>query len=186
MDSYRFSNWDRRCGFDRRRGPRRVREIPVITNQRRRTDRREASRDRRLIPGANLPQPVGRFRQAAAILAPGVLQRRSHVHAPNFKVLARRATNATVYSAWEEADAVADGADYRPIRGRTYRRIGSALHVFESLDQIEEAERFYTEECRRAYEVIYGQHPEFKGTGIEMDGEVILEVNGNGSRHRGR
>lgn len=179
-DSYRFSNWDRRCGIDRRRGERRLREVAVLVERRNSADRRTKPRDRRLTPGASLPQPVGRFRRAAAILAPGVLERRSGVHAPNFKVLARHGRYGTVYSAWEEADAVADGAEYRPIRGRSYRRIGTALHMFESVERIDEAEHFYDREYQRAYAIIYAQHPEIRGVAIERDGEVILELSRNG------
>ena len=120
-----------------------------------------------------MPQPVGRFRQAAVILEPGVLQRRPGVHVPDYKVLERIRGSQTIYSAWQEADAVADGADYRLIRGRSYRRIGSALQDLTSIDHIDEAERFYEEECQRAYRVIYSQHPELAGQGAEGNGEVV-------------
>jgi len=52
--------------------------------------------------------------------------------------------------------------------------------VFESVEQIDEAEQFYEQECERAYAIIYGQHPEIQGVAIERDGEVILELRRNG------
>ncbi len=180
VDSYRFSNWDRRAGFDRRRGPRRVRDEPVLIDRRNQTDRR--CHQRRLTSKPHMPQPVGRFRQAAAILEPGVLECRPGVNAPDYKVLERLRESTTIYSAWQKADAVADGADYRLIRGQSYRRIGSALQDITSVDQIDEADRFYQEECQRAYLIIYGQHPELAGRGVEGDGEVVVggSANGNG------
>jgi len=171
---YRFSNWDRRSGFDRRRGPRRLRPQPVLPERRRDGDRRVFDRQRRLGYGANRPQPVGRYRFIASILAPGLLRARSPVARPRFRVLARPADDYVVYSAWEEAEPAADGAEYTILGGHPFRRIGTIIQTVEQLADVDSAADVYEEEFRRAYELIFSLHPEIAEHGKQADGEVRI------------
>jgi hypothetical protein len=169
---YRFSNWDRRSGFDRRRGPRRLRLQPALPERRRHEDRRLFDRQRRLGSGANRPQPIGRYRFIASILTPGLLRARSPVARPRFRVLARRAGEILIYSAWEEAEPAPDGAEYTILGGHPFRRIGTTIQTVEELANVESAADVYRDEFRRAYDTIFSLHPEIADRGERVDGEV--------------
>ena len=169
---YRFSNWDRRSGFDRRRGPRRLRLQPALPERRRHGDRRLGERPRRLSFGPNLPQPIGRYRFIASILAPGLLRARSPVARPRFRVLARRVGEHLIYTAWEEAEPAPDGAEYTILGGHPFRRIGTIIQTVEQLSNVDSAADVYRDEFRRAYEIIFSLHPEIAERGQRTDGTV--------------
>ena len=179
---YVFSNWDRRCGIDRRRGKRRLRAQPVLFDLRLVTDRRQ--REKRTVMGPILPQPVGRYRAVVAILGPALLHRSATIPVRDldrqkrdpspYLVTVREGLAGSVYAGWERTVRKPDGSVYRRMAGAVYRRIGSALLPLEELDDVDRADVEYERENQRAYQIIYGQHPELRGRGEQRLGEIIV------------
>lgn len=103
-----------------------------------------------------------------------MLQRRAEQGSQRYRVTVREGLVATVYTAWERAEPQPDGGRYRRIDSNNYRQIGSALQDPDHFASLDDMERAYGRQYRRAYRLIYRAHPQLKGRGEELDGEVVL------------
>ncbi len=117
-----------------------------------------------------------RYRGVEALLGAQLLQPRTP-HDRDLVVTRRHGLAASVYAVWEVvSQREPDGATYRRMNGRVWRKVGSALLSLDDLFAPDAAQSAYQAEYGRAYAFLYRLHPSLRGIGEEREGEIVVRA----------